>query len=456
MERGNALYRFRKIGKTNPPPHPPRLWYHFSMTQFSRTPFDTRKAPTDWAEFAFAVTVSSKESGIDARCGLLTLPHALVETPVFMPVGTQATVKAMTPGELVEIGFGLILGNTYHLHLRPGEDALVRAGGLHRFEGWDGAMLTDSGGFQVFSLTGLRRIGEEGVTFQSHIDGSKHEFTPESVMKIQQDIGADIIMAFDECPPHDKPFEYVRESTDRTHRWAIRCLEAYHASKKRATGGWGQALFGIVQGGIHQELREWSTKTLVEMDFPGYAIGGLAVGEDAEARNLSIGWSTAFLPKEKPRYLMGVGTPLDILNAVERGVDMFDCVLPTRNARNAQVFTSRGVINMKNAIHADDDSPLDPDCACAVCRRHTRAYVRHLFRTNEILGPRLTTYHNLAFYHTLMQNIRASIRCGKFGQFKREFIEKYEEKERLSAPLSEVENEDESEKAEPAVRAVEE
>ena len=396
------------------------------MNSFSRTPFDTNKAPDDWADFAFAVTCPSKEAGSAARCGLLTLPHAIVETPVFMPVGTQATVKAMTPGELTEIGFGLILGNTYHLHLRPGEDALVRAGGLHRFEGWDGALLTDSGGFQVFSLKGLRRIGEDGVTFQSHIDGSKHEFTPESVMKIEADIGADIIMAFDECPPHDKPLEYVRDSTDRTHRWAARCLEAYNSVNRRATCGWGQALFGIVQGGIERELREWSAKTLVDMDFPGYAIGGLAVGESAEARNSSIEWSTALLPAEKPRYLMGVGTPIDILNAVARGVDMFDCVLPTRNARNAQVFTARGVINMKNAIHAEDDTPLDPECDCAVCRRHTRAYVRHLFRTNEILAPRLTTYHNLYFYHRLMREIREAIRCGKFEAYRQNFIEKYE------------------------------
>ncbi len=396
------------------------------MSFLPRTPFDTALPPDKWAAFAFAVTAPSREAGISARCGLLTLPHAVVETPVFMPVGTQATVKAMTPGELEEIGFGLILGNTYHLHLRPGEEALVRAGGLHRFEGWSGAMLTDSGGFQVFSLKGLRRIGEEGVVFQSHIDGSKHEFTPESVMKIQRDIGADIVMAFDECPPVDKPPEYVRDSTNRTHRWALRCRDAYDAAGRRAAGGWGQALFGIVQGGIHRELREWSAETLVNMDFPGYAIGGLAVGEEAASRNQAIEWSTALLPIQKPRYLMGVGTPIDILNAVERGVDLFDCVLPTRNARNAQVFTAHGVLNMKNAAYADQDTPLDPECACAVCRRHTRAYVRHLFRTNEILGPRLTTYHNLAFYHRLMANIRHAIRCGTFGEFKRGFIEKYE------------------------------
>ena len=342
-----------------------------------------------------------------------------------MPVGTQATVKAMTPGELREIGFGLILGNTYHLHLRPGEELIARAGGLHRFSGWEGAMLTDSGGFQVFSLSGLRRIGADGVQFQSHIDGSKHEFTPESVMRIERDLGADIIMAFDECAPYPCTYEYAVEAMERTHRWAERCLEAHNGFDRRAAGGWPQALFGIVQGGVHRDLREQSAQFLAGLDLPGYAVGGLAVGEAAEQRNESIAWTTALLPLDKPRYLMGVGTPLDILDAVERGIDMFDCVLPTRNARNAQVFTSEGVLNLRNARFAEDFGPIDTRCDCPVCAHHTRAYIKHLFKANEILGPRLTTYHNLFFYHRLMADIRAAIRAGRFRAFRDEFTQRY-------------------------------
>ncbi len=379
----------------------------------------------DWPDFRFEVLQTRREPGASARCGLLTLPHAVVETPVFMPVGTQATVKAMTPGELREIGFGLILGNTYHLHLRPGEDLLTRAGGLHRFQGWDGALLTDSGGYQVFSLTGLRRIGEDGVQFQSHIDGSRHEFTAESVMQIERDIGADIIMAFDECPPYPATPEYAQAANDRTRRWAVRCRDSYEQSGRRATNGWPQALFGIVQGSVYKELREQSARDLIALDFPGYAIGGLAVGEPASERNPAIGWTTALLPPEKPRYLMGVGTPIDILDAVQRGVDMFDCVLPTRNARTGQVFTAAGVLNIKNAQFTEDFGPLDPDCPCAVCQRHTRAYVRHLFATREMLGPRLTTYHNLAFYYRLMAQIRAAIRAGNFTAYRAAFVAKY-------------------------------
>lgn len=365
------------------------------------------------------------EPGSAARCGLLNLPHAVVATPVFMPVGTQATVKAMTAEELAEIGFGLILGNTYHLHLRPGESLIARAGGLHRFSGWDGALLTDSGGFQVFSLAGLRRIGEDGVQFQSHIDGSRHEFTPESVMQIERDLGADIIMAFDECAPYPCSPEYAREAMERTHRWAARCRESYERAQKRATGGWMQALFGIVQGSIYREMREESARTLTALDFPGYAIGGLAVGEAEAQRNESLAWTTALLPSDRPRYLMGVGTPLDILNAVERGVDMFDCVLPTRNARNAQVFTARGVLNLRNARFTEDFTPLDPDCDCPVCQRHTRAYIRHLFKAGEILAPRLTTYHNLYFYHRLMADIRRAVRQDDFLAYKRAFESVY-------------------------------
>jgi queuine tRNA-ribosyltransferase len=342
-----------------------------------------------------------------------------------MPVGTQATVKAMTPQELAEIGFGIILGNTYHLHLRPGEELIARAGGLHRYQGWDGALLTDSGGYQVFSLTGLRRIGADGVEFQSHIDGSRHQFTPDSVMQIERDLGADIIMAFDECAPYPCTHDYAREAMDRTHRWATLCAAAYGRSERLATGGWPQALFGIVQGSVYPDLRQESAAFLSRMDLPGYAIGGLAVGEDREPRNETIAFTTPLLPIDKPRYLMGVGTPIDILDAVQRGVDMFDCVLPTRNARNAQVFTSSGVLNLRNAQFNEDFGPLDANCHCTVCGRHTRAYIRHLFKANEMLGPRLTTYHNLYFYHQLMRDIRANLRAGTFSAFYSSFVGRY-------------------------------
>ena len=379
-----------------------------------------------WPDFQFSVTHASAEPDVRGRCGTLQLPHATLETPVFMPVGTQATVKAMTAAELREIGFALILGNTYHLHLRPGEKLIARAGGLHEFQGWPGALLTDSGGFQVFSLSGLRRIGEDGVQFQSHIDGSRHDFTSESVMQIERDLGADIIMAFDECAPYPCTPEYARQAMERTHRWAERCIADYNEHGRLATGGWPQALFGIVQGGVFPELRSESAQTLVAMDFPGYAVGGLAVGESMEQRNETIANVTPLLPLDKPRYLMGVGTPVDLLDAVQRGIDMFDCVLPTRNARNAQVFTSRGVLNLRNARYTDDFTPIDPDCPCAVCRQHTRAYVRHLFLAKEILGPRLTTYHNLAFYHRLMANIRNALQTGTFLAFRREFLNHYQ------------------------------
>lgn len=353
-----------------------------------------------------------------------------------MPVGTQATVKAMTAEELGEIGFGLILGNTYHLHLRPGEQLIARMGGLHRFQGWKGALLTDSGGFQVFSLAGLRRIGEDGVQFQSHIDGSRHVFTSESVMQIERDLGADIIMAFDECAPYPCTEEYAREAMGRTHRWAERCVANYNSHGRLATGGWPQALFGIVQGGVFSHLRTESAQVLVEMDFPGYAVGGLAVGEPYEQRNETIAHTTALLPVEKPRYLMGVGTPLDLIESVQRGIDMFDCVMPTRNARNGQVFTRSGVLNIRNARFAEDESPIDPQCQCRVCQRHSRSYIRHLFMSKEILGARLTTYHNLAFYHQLMADMRDALREGRFNEFRHHFMIQY------GADTEEVSNSD--------------
>ena len=367
---------------------------------------------------------------------MMHLPHADIETPVFMPVGTQGTVKAMTPGELAALGYGIILGNTYHLHLRPGEDLIASAGGLHRFEGWNGALLTDSGGFQVFSLKGLRRIGEDGVQFQSHIDGSRHLFTPESVMEIQEKIGADIIMAFDECTPYPCERGYAREALDRTHGWAKRCLAAHSNAHGLATAGYPQALFGIVQGSTYPELRKESASFLADMDLPGYALGGLAVGEDRKIRNEVVECCTELLPQEKPRYLMGVGTPEDILDAVERGVDMFDCVLPTRNARNAQAFTSCGALNLRNARYAEDFTPLDPNCECEVCRKHTRAYIRHLFRAGEILGTRLMTYHNLSFYAKLMRDIREAITTGNFAEFKSEWILRHPSREKTKSMVS--------------------
>lgn len=333
-----------------------------------------------------------------------------------MPVGTQATVKAMAPGELEEIGYRLVLANTYHLHLRPGEGVVARAGGLHRFSGWSGALLTDSGGFQVFSLAKLRRVTDDGVRFQSHVDGSSHLFTPEAAIEIQRKLGADIAMALDECVANPCDEGTAEGALSRTQAWATRCLDAHTGAGSAAAGGWPQALFAIVQGSTYRSLRERAARELASMPFDGYAIGGLAVGEDAATRNDCVEWSAALLPPERPRYLMGVGYPLDIVDSVERGVDMFDCVLPTRGGRTAQAFTSRGTVNLRNARHAEDFGPLDPECACAVCRQHTRAYLRHLFMAGEMLGPRLTTYHNLSFYAGLMQSLRSAIDDGRFPE----------------------------------------
>lgn len=350
-----------------------------------------------------------------ARTGLLTLNGVSVPTPVFMPVGTRGTVKGILPETLRCMGYRLILGNTYHLHLRPGDPLVAEAGGLHRFAGWDGALLTDSGGYQVFSLSNLRRIGEDGVEFRSHIDGSRCVFTPESATEMQRNLGADIAMAFDECAPYPCDAAYARAAMDRTHRWAQRCL-SYHSERGCLTSqGRPQSLFGIVQGSVYEDLRLESARVLSEMDLPGYAVGGLAVGEPAAARTHSVGLCTSVLPKDKPRYLMGVGQVIDILDAVGLGVDMFDCVLPTRNGRNGQLFTRRGVLNIRNAKHSRDEQPIDPSCHCSVCCRHSRAYLRHLFSVNEMLGPILATMHNLAFFAWLMETIRAAIADGQFA-----------------------------------------
>lgn len=338
-----------------------------------------------------------------------------------MPVGTAATVKAMTPEELQEIGFGLTLANTYHLHLRPGEELIERAGGVHRFSGWSGAVLTDSGGFQLFSLAALRKIDDDGVSFRSHVDGSLHRFTPESVMDIQRRIGADVAMPLDECVAHPASRDYLARSLERTHRWERRALQRHLEGGKRAAGGWPQALFAIVQGGVDPALRAQSAAELTELDFDGYAVGGLAVGESREEREATLDTLSPLLPDGKPRYLMGVGKPSDIIAAVAAGIDLFDCVLPTRNARNAQIFTSEGAVNLRNARFTEDLGPLDPHCACKVCRRYSRAYVHHLFRAREILAPRLATYHNLFYYHQLMGSIRQAIRSGAFGSLQSRF-----------------------------------
>ncbi|HHY46931.1 MAG TPA: tRNA guanosine(34) transglycosylase Tgt [Firmicutes bacterium] len=348
-----------------------------------------------------------------ARAGVLTTPHGRIMTPVFMPVGTQATVKAMSPDELVEIGAEIILANTYHLFLRPGHELIARAGGLHRFMNWNRSILTDSGGYQVFSLSDLRHITEDGVTFRSHIDGSRRFISPELSIDVQNALGSDIIMAFDECTPYPAEWGYARESMLRTLRWAKRCKE--HHRKP------GQALFGIVQGGMYPDLRQESARRLVELDFPGYAIGGLSVGEPKAVMYDMLDATLEFLPREKPRYLMGVGAPGDLVEGIARGVDMFDCVLGTRIARHGSIFTRRGRIIVRDAAYAEDFGPLDPECDCYVCRNYSRAYLRHLLKAGEILGFRLATYHNLYFLLSLMREARKAILEGRFDEWRKEF-----------------------------------
>ncbi|WP_028992255.1 tRNA guanosine(34) transglycosylase Tgt [Thermoanaerobacter thermocopriae] len=359
-----------------------------------------------------------KDSRTKARLGILETPHGAIETPVFMPVGTQATVKAMTPEELKEIGATIILSNTYHLYLRPGHKIIEKAGGLHKFMNWDRAILTDSGGFQVFSLSSLRKITEDGVEFRSHIDGSRHFFTPEKVIEIQNALGADIIMSFDECAPYHADYEYVKKSMEFTIKWAERGKKAHRYTEK-------QALFGIVQGGTYEDLRRECTQRLVDMDFPGYSIGGLSVGEPKNVMYDMVDLTTENLPEDKPRYLMGVGSPDDLIEGVIRGVDMFDCVLPTRIARNGTVFTSKGKLIVRDAPYAEDFFPLDEECDCYTCKNYSRAYIRHLFKAGEILAARLATLHNLYFLIKLMERIREAIKQDRLLEFKKEFFEKY-------------------------------
>ncbi|AEM78583.1 tRNA guanosine(34) transglycosylase Tgt [Thermoanaerobacter wiegelii] len=359
-----------------------------------------------------------KDSKNKARLGILETPHGIIETPVFMPVGTQATVKSMTPEELKEIGATIILSNTYHLYLRPGHKIIEKAGGLHKFMNWDRAILTDSGGFQVFSLNSLRRITEDGVEFRSHIDGSRHFFTPEKVIEIQNALGSDIMMSFDECAPYPADYDYVKKSMELTIKWAERGKRAHKNTEK-------QALFGIVQGGTYEDLRKECAQRLVDMDFPGYSIGGLSVGEPKNVMYDIVDLTTEYLPEDKPRYLMGVGSPDDLIEGVIRGVDMFDCVLPTRIARNGTVFTSKGKLIVRDAPYAEDFSPLDEECDCYTCRNYSRAYIRHLFKANEILAARLATLHNLYFLIKLMKKIREAIRQDQLLEFKKEFFKKY-------------------------------
>ena len=351
-----------------------------------------------------------------ARRGTIHTRRGRVETPAFMPVGTQGTVKGMLPEQLKEIGAQIILGNTYHLYLRPGHERMARLGGLHKFMNWDRPILTDSGGFQVFSLGELRKIDEQGVCFQSHLDGSAHILTPELSIGIQESLGADIMMVFDECIPHPATHAYVAESTARSTRWAARCKEARTDSSA--------ALFGIVQGGMEQDLRRQSVVDLLEIGFDGYALGGLSVGESAEVMYQVMDWSLPLLPAECPRYVMGVGTPENLVEAVARGADMFDCVMPTRNARNGVLFTSFGKVSIKQARFSEDEMPIDPDCNCYVCSNYSRAYLRHLYQSNEILASVLNTTHNLYYYLHLMQRIRDAIAAGRYRAFREEFYRK--------------------------------
>jgi len=353
-----------------------------------------------------------------ARVGELVTPHGAVPTPVFLPVGSQGAVKTLTPEELKALGISMVLANTYHLYLRPGIGVIEKLGGLHKFMGWEGAILTDSGGYQVFSLAPLSRVSDEGVTFRSHIDGSEHHLTPELATQYQEALGADIIMVLDECPAHDTSFEQVKRATERTHRWAERCLKA----QKRPD----QALYAIVQGGIFPELRRQSAEYLTALDFPGYAIGGLSIGEPKKITLAMIEETVALLPEDKPRYLMGVGSPEDIVEAVARGCDIFDSALPTRVARNGALFTWQGRRNISNAAFVQMEQPIIPDCNCYTCRHFSAAYLHHLFNTSELLAYRLATIHNLSFISTLMNKIRGAIQNGTFVSFKDSFLANYQ------------------------------
>lgn len=367
--------------------------------------------------------IQHKDKQSKARAGYFETEHGRVETPIFMPVGTQGTVKAVTPEQLKnEVGAQIILGNTYHLYLRPGTKILENAGGLHKFMNWDKPILTDSGGFQVFSLAELRKLTKDGVEFQSHLDGSKHFFTPEKVIGIQRSIGSDIMMTLDECTPYPCEYDYAKKSQELTSDWAVLNKEAFENSE--SLYDYKQFLFGIIQGSVYKDLREKSAADLIKLDFDGYSIGGLAVGESTEKMYEITDFTTDIIPENKPRYLMGVGRPENILESIARGIDMFDCVMPTRNARNAYLFTSEGVVTIRNAAYKDDHTPLDPACDCYTCSNFTRAYLRHLYIANEILALTLGTIHNLTFYLNLVKEARSRIIEGSFFDWKNEIVKK--------------------------------
>ncbi len=367
---------------------------------------------------ALSYELIHKDAKTGARRGRITTPHGTIETPVFMPVGTQATVKAMKPEDVERTGAQIILGNTYHLYLRPGSDIVREAGGLHKFMNWNKPILTDSGGFQVFSLGAMNKISEEGVEFRSHIDGSKHMLSPEKSIAVQTDLGSDIMMAFDECAPPDSSREYIEKSQALTTRWLERCVKAHKNTEK-------QALFGIMQGGFFRDLREKSAREITEFDLPGYAIGGISVGETKEEYIGVLEYAPDLLPEDKPRYVMGIGTPDYIFEAVQRGVDMFDCVEPTRIARHGMAMTSRGRISIKNARFERDFTPLDPECDCYTCRNFSRAYLRHLFKEGENLSNMLLSEHNLRFMAKTLEEIRKAIEEDRFLEYKKEFYTKY-------------------------------
>jgi queuine tRNA-ribosyltransferase len=371
----------------------------------------------------YNVLSNSTQPGVKARTGMINTSHSEIETPVFMPVGTMGTVKAIENRELEEFDTKIILGNTYHLYLKPGTEVLKKANGLHNFMNWNNGLLTDSGGFQVFSLSSLKKVSDDGVTFSSHIDGSKHLFTPEKVIEIQRIIGSDIMMPLDECLPNPSEWKTVSKSLNRTHNWEKRCLDYFENSKQMY--GYEQNLFSICQGSIYKDLRKQSIDFLGEFDFSGNAIGGLAVGEKNEVMYDIVDYCTDFLSKDKPRYLMGVGTPIDLLECVERGIDMFDCVMPTRNARHGRLFTTFGEKNIKNARYQNDFNSPDEECKTYTSENFSMAYLRHLFMSKEILGFQLATIHNIGFYLNLMKNIREAIKNDEFLEFKKRFLEKY-------------------------------
>lgn len=362
-----------------------------------------------------------KQSG-KARRGVLKTAHGEIQTPFFMTIATTGAVKGLLPEEVKALGGQILLGNAYHLHLRPGEEIVKKAGGLHRFMNWDGPILTDSGGYQVFSLAKIRKLKDDGVEFQSHLDGSKIFLTPEKAIEIQQKLGADIIMCLDECPGAHEERKYVKESLELTTRWAKRCKEFHSKTLNSKSETRNSLLFGIVQGGMHADLRKESAGQLVDIGFDGYAIGGLSVGEPNEVMYQMLDETVPELPEDKPRYLMGVGKPQDILEAVERGIDMFDCVLPTRNARHGHLYTSKGVVRIKNEAYKEDLRPLDPECDCYTCKNYTRAYLRHLFISGEPLSLRLNTLHNVAFYLNLMKRIREAIEEDRLEDFKEDLL----------------------------------